>query len=135
MKYTIFLFICLLAINSAFADSLRVGCLKLEKICSTKQRCVWGGNPGQALEVELTKTSSTTDSEIYKGSLDWVLDGQKFTLSVMQKRMAGKSPINYIGLDMPVTKDVTVASEGLYYSHVKYVNKQFGVTIRCSIGI
>ncbi|MBY0384547.1 hypothetical protein K2X05_05260 [bacterium] len=127
--------IFLLISTASFADSLRVGCLKLERICSEKDRCVWAGNPGQALYVDLVKTSTTTDSEIYKGSLDWTLDGQKFTLSVMQKRMTDKNPINYISLDMPVTKDIVVSSEGLIYSHVKYVNKQQGVTIRCSTGI
>lgn len=121
--------------NTAMAESLRVGCLKMDKICSAKNQCVWAGNPGQALEVQLIKTSSTADSEIFKGALDAVLDGQKLTLSVMQKRMYGKSPINYISLDMPVTKDIIVSSQGLVYSHVKYVNQQQGVTIRCSTGI
>lgn len=135
MEKITYLFLSLFIITPSWADSLRVGCLKLERICSEKDRCIWGGNPGQALNVELIKKSSTADSEIFKGSLDWVLDGQKFTLSVMQKRMVDKNPINYISLDMPVSKDIVVSSEGLFYSHVKYVNKKQGVTIRCSTGI
>jgi hypothetical protein len=136
MKHNIFVTLALImAPATTLADSLRVGCVKLERLCSEKDRCVWWGNPGQALNVELIKSSETADSELYKGSLDTVLEGQKFKLSVLQKRMVNKSPINYINLEMPITKEVSVASEGLVYSHVKYVNKQQGVTIRCSTGI
>lgn len=132
---TILLLLPLFVSTHSFADSVRIGCVKLERLCSEKDRCVWWGNPGQALDVAMIKTSSTADSEIFKGSLAWELDGQKFTLSVMQKRMTDKSPISYITVDMPISKDVVVSSEGLFYSHAKYVNKDKGVTIRCSTGI
>lgn len=131
----IFVTLSFVLMSPAYADSLRVGCVKLDKLCSGKSRCVWWGNPGQALNVELTKSGDASDGELFKGSLPTEIEGQKFTLSVLQKRMINKNPINYINLAMPVSKDVTVSSEGLIYSHVKYEFKQQGVTIRCSTGI
>ena len=127
----------LLSTTPALADSLRVGCVKLELLCSATTRCVWWGNPGQALNVELTKKSSTNTSELFEGRLEHTIEGQKFTLNVLQNRITGKNPVNYINLEMPISKDVIVSSEGLIYSHVKYVNKSKnqGVTIRCSTGI
>lgn len=136
MKKNILMIFALFLIPAVtLADSLRVGCVKLDRLCSKKERCVWWGNPGQALDVELIKSSETADSELFKGAVEAVLDGQKFKLSVLQKRMVNKSPINYINLEMPITKDIMVSSEGLVYSHVKYVSKQQGLTIRCSTGI
>lgn len=135
MKNIIFITFSCIQLSSAFADSLRVGCVKLEKLCSGKSRCVWWGNPGQALDVELKKSGDVADGELFKGALNTEIEGQKFTLSVLQKRMVNKSPIHYINLTMPISKDVTVSSEGLIYSHVKYENKQQGVTLRCSTGI
>lgn len=125
----------LLMTSPALADSLRVGCVKLERICSRQSRCVWWGPPGEALYVDLVKKSSTDDSELFEGQLEASLDGRKFTLGVLQKRMVGKSPINYIKVDLPVSADVVVSSEGLVYSHVKYINKNQGINIRCSTGI
>lgn len=98
---------------------------------------MWWGEPGQALNVELKKKSENADYELFEGKLEAALEDQKFSLRVLQKRMLNKSPINYINLEVPISQDILISSEGLAYSHAKYVNKgkNEGVTIRCSTGI
>jgi hypothetical protein len=134
-KFLFFLCASLATTSNAWADSLQLGCVKLEKVCSTSARCVWAGNPGQHFIVDLKIQPSSSQGELLKGSLAADLEGQKFTIEVLQKRIPGSNPINYIHLDLPISKDIVVSSEGLIYSHVKYVNKNFGITIRCSTGI
>lgn len=123
--------------QSAVADPFRIGCLKLNRVCTPGKGCVWWGNPGQALNVDLTKKSDIADGELYEGKLETSIDDQKFTISVLQKRVINKGPINYINLEVPISNDIVISSEGLSYSHAKYVNKakNEGVTIRCSTGI
>ncbi len=131
------LFLSFIIVPAAEADSLRIGCLKLKMICNSGKGCVWWGEPGQAFNIEMFKKLEKSDYDLYEGKLDASIEDQKFSLKVLQKRVSGKSPVHYIHLELPISQEIVISSEGLAYSHAKYVNKakNEGLTIRCSTGI
>lgn len=136
-KALVFLF---LLSTVAHADSIPVGCIGALYHCWTipdqSEKCFWDyEGSGQVRTVDLQKTGTGPNYEIWEGNSKGVQSGIPFQLAVYQRR-EGKQNINYLTVKF-TGNDTTVSAIGkdlVQAMYLKESDKQ-GSSIRCDSDI
>jgi len=121
----------------AKAESINVGCADMSAFCSEQPDktygCSWSSNMGHLYAVEIQKTGSGPNYDIWQGHLDGVaINKYPYRVDVYQRREASQS-FNYLTVAITVN-GFKVSGGGQNVGDVKLLSEKdtFGIGVHCT---
>jgi len=132
-------FVAIISIAQAHAESDPIGCAVRTYDCIPSQngtvKCSWGTDMGYLYNVDLQKTGTSPNYEIWEGNLEGIARGNKYQVSVYQRREPSRK-VNYLTADLLVNGvRVTAQAENTVEARYLLEAKNEGIGIHCSMDI
>jgi hypothetical protein len=121
-----------LSAQQAGAEPINVGCAIRTYDCSVS-KCSWGTDVGNLQVLDLQKTGTSANYEIWQGNIHGVAkDKYPYTVSIYQRREPQQT-FNFITIDLKI-KGVTVSAVGQNVAETRHLidTTNEGIGLHCT---